>query len=186
MPAGVIRERRGRYGITWTGIDQVMRQLRPGGPVWRRCQAALRDAMIDNTEDLLGRGMRDAPVAEGTLRATGHAAVFVDGRRVSRLGTHAVRADTGRRIATSRLHEAAAAGTAVTHRVGERAVMEGGMGDAIVGEAGFDTPYALIQHEHEGYRHPKGGKCRYLSDNLNARAERYLSHLRAAIGRALR
>ena len=30
----------------------------------------------------------------------------------------------------------------------------------------YDTPYAVRQHEELGYRHPRGGKAKYLEDPL--------------------
>jgi hypothetical protein len=48
------------------------------------------DGMIDATEDLLGRAMREAPIDEGTLRASGTAAVYVDGRPISGMTTKQV------------------------------------------------------------------------------------------------
>jgi hypothetical protein len=48
------------------------------------------DGMIEATEDLLGRAMREAPIDEGTLRASGTATVYVDGRPVSGMTTKQV------------------------------------------------------------------------------------------------
>ena len=73
--ATISRRAYGKYGVAFTGIDQLTRQLARNGEVWQRVQQAAVDGMIENTEDLLGRAMRDAPVDEGTLRASGTAAV---------------------------------------------------------------------------------------------------------------
>jgi hypothetical protein len=66
-----------------------------------------------------------------------------------------------------------------------RAIHEGGLGDAVVGEVGFNTPYALAQHERLDFNHPKGGKAKYLEDNLKQQANRYQGnlsdHLRGAL-----
>ena len=32
----------------------------------------------------------------------------------------------------------------------------------------FDTPYAVRQHEEVGYRHPKGGRAKYLESHVVA------------------
>jgi hypothetical protein len=71
----------------------------------------------------------------------------------------------------------------VQEYLGRRA--KGGLGDAVVGEVGFNTPYALVQHERLDFNHPKGGKAKYLEDNLKEQADRYQSnlndHLRGAL-----
>ena len=48
-------------------------------------------------------------------------------------------------------------------------------------EVSFSTPYAARQHEEVTWKHPKGGKSKYLEDNLKAMAPRYLAALAAAI-----
>ncbi len=147
-----------KFGLELRGADDLLRRLSAGGMVARAVHEAAVRAMIENTEDLLGRSQRDAPVDEGTLRASGHAAVYVDGKAVSRSG-----------------FEGAPPGP----------VVEGGRRNAIVGEVGFNTPYALVQHERLDFRHPKGGKAKFLEDNLKDRAGRYqgnlVDHLRGAL-----
>ena len=157
----------GKYGVAFTGIDQLTRQLAREGEVWKRVQQAAVDGMVENAEDLLGRSMRDAPVDEGTLRASGHAAVYANGRAVARRGFREV------------------ADQPEAPEMVERKVVEGGLSDAVVGEVGFNTPYALVQHERLDFNHPKGGKAKYLEDNLKEQASRYqdnlADHLRGAL-----
>jgi len=43
----------------------------------------------------------------------------------------------------------------------------------VIGEVGFNTPYALIQHEDMTFNHPQGGKAKYLTDPLNRNATKY-------------
>ena len=159
--------RRGKFGVSFTGIEQLSRQLARDGEVWQRVQKAAVRGMVENTEDLLGRAMRDAPVDEGTLRASGHATVYANGKAVVRRG---FREAEGQPEAPEM----------VTHRV-----VEGGAGDAVVGEVGFNTPYALAQHERLDFNHPKGGKAKYLKDNLKDHADHYqdnlADHLRGAL-----
>lgn len=52
-------------------------------------------------------------------------------------------------------------------------------------EVSFNTVYAARQHEELAWRHPKGGKAKYLEDPLKASAARYEATLAAAVGRAL-
>jgi hypothetical protein len=159
--------RHGKYALSFSGIRELTRQLARDGEVWQRVQKAAVRGMVENTEDLLGRSMRDAPVDEGTLRASGAGAVYANGRAVSRVGFREVE------------------GEPEAPEMVSRAVREGGAGDAVVGEVGFNTPYALAQHERIDFQHPNGGKAKYLEDNLKQQASRYQSnledHLREAI-----
>ena len=166
MPT-VRRQTYGKFGLALKGVEELSRQLARDGEVWQRVQQAAVRGMVENTEDLLGRAMRDAPVDEGTLRASGSAAVYENGRAVARRGFREV------------------AGQPEAPEMVERKVVEGGLGDAVVGEVGFNTPYALVQHERLDFDHPKGGKAKYLEDNLKEQADRYQGnlndHLRGAL-----
>jgi len=158
----------GKYGVAFTGIDQLTRQLARDGEVWQRVQQAAVRGMVENTEDLLGRAMRDAPVDEGTLRASGSAEVYANGRAVARRGFREV------------------ADQPEAPEMVERKVVEGGLGDAVVGEVGFNTPYALVQHERLDFNHPKGGKAKYLESNLTQQADRYQGNLSDHLREALK
>lgn len=48
----------------------------------------------------------------------------------------------------------------------------------------FSTPYAARQHEELTWEHPRGGKARYLADNLLAMIPTYRQALQQAIERA--
>lgn len=158
----------GKYGVAFTGIDQLTRQLARDGEVWQRVQKAAVEGMVENTEDLLGRSMRDAPVDEGTLRASGSAEVYANGRAVARRGFRKVAEQPG------------------SPEMVSRPVQEGGLGDAVVGEVGFNTPYALVQHERLDFNHPKGGKAKYLEGNLQQQADRYQGNLSDRLREALK
>lgn len=54
-------------------------------------------------------------------------------------------------------------------------------GDTISVEVSFATPYAARQHEEVSWKHPKGGKAKYLEDPLKAMSARYLAALAAAV-----
>jgi hypothetical protein len=154
------------------GLDGVMRQLSRDGPVWERAQRAMIRGMTENTEDLLGRAMRDAPVDEGTLRASGYATVYANGKPVARRGFREVRSEAAESPERFEMRE-------------RRAVHEGTLGDAVVGHVGFNTPYALAQHERLDYNHPKGGKAKYLEDNLKDQAGAHQAKLRERLREAL-
>lgn len=57
--------------------------------------------------------------------------------------------------------------------------------DSVETEVSFDTVYAARQHEEVTWKHPKGGKAKYLEDNLKAMAPRYLSALAAAVRKVM-
>ena len=59
-------------------------------------------------------------------------------------------------------------------------------GDRIEVQVGYDLPYAIVQHERLDFRHPKGGKAKYLEDPFNANKARYARYIRDAALRALR
>ncbi|MFB3882878.1 MAG: hypothetical protein ACE149_16560 [Armatimonadota bacterium] len=166
--AGITTVQRGKYGIEFRGIAELTRELSRDGELWKRVQQAAVDGMTENTEDLLGRSMRDAPVDEGTLRASGTAEVYVNGRAVARRGFRKVAKEPGSPVMVT------------------RPVREGGLGDAVVGEVGFNTPYALTQHERLDFHHPKGGKAKYLQSNLETQAEHYQENLADRLREALR
>jgi hypothetical protein len=44
-------------------------------------------------------------------------------------------------------------------------------------EIGYSLPYAIVQHEALEFRHPEGGKAKYLEDPYNANKEKYLQHV---------
>lgn len=49
-----------------------------------------------------------------------------------------------------------------------------------------NTVYAARQHEETTWKHPRGGKAKYLSDPLKANADRYARALNAAVEKVLR
>lgn len=42
---------------------------------------------------------------------------------------------------------------------------------------GYSLPYALRQHEHPDYSHPKGGKAKYLEDPYKSNSQKYLNYI---------
>lgn len=47
------------------------------------------------------------------------------------------------------------------------------------------TPYARRQHEEVTWKHPRGGKAKYMSDPLKANSARYRAIMAASIKRAI-
>ena len=65
------------------------------------------------------------------------------------------------------------ASTTITVKVGK-----------VTGEVGFNTEYALDQHENHMYEHPRGGKDKYLEDPLVENEDIYEDRIADAIRRA--
>ena len=49
----------------------------------------------------------------------------------------------------------------------------------------YDTDYAIKQHEELGYRHPRGGKAKYLEDPFNANTGKMVQIVRQKMDRDL-
>lgn len=47
----------------------------------------------------------------------------------------------------------------------------------LVGEIGFNTPYALIQHENLEFQHSNGGEAKYLEKTVSQNANKWLTHI---------
>jgi hypothetical protein len=102
-----------------------------------RVHTAAEIAVRAAGEDLMARAVHDAPVEEGTLRAS----------------------------ASLEVHDGPTGPTAVV---------------------AFDTPYAARQHEETTWKHPRGGRSKYLESNLTGMASEYRRVLTDAMRRALR
>ena len=61
----------------------------------------------------------------------------------------------------------------------------GWSGDRITATVSFNTPYAAVQHEDTSFRHPRGGKAKYLEDPLKQYAPQMRTRLNAAFRKAL-
>lgn len=48
----------------------------------------------------------------------------------------------------------------------------------------YNTPYAVRQHEELGYRHPRGGKAKYLEDPLTEEAKTVSAIISTEVKRA--
>jgi hypothetical protein len=60
-----------------------------------------------------------------------------------------------------------------------------GSAPVVEGAVSYDTPYAVIQHEAEEFRHQDGRKARYLADPHRANADRYLKYIASRGGQAM-
>lgn len=51
---------------------------------------------------------------------------------------------------------------------------------------GFSEPYAVSQHEHLEYEHPKGGQAKYLEKPFRENADKYINYIADANKKALK
>ncbi len=126
---------------------------------------AVIDEMVNIVYDLLGEGMRRAPVDEGTLRGSGLAKVNDD--QVAH--TEQVSEGTAELIRDYQ-----------TGNISLQRLM-----NELIGEVVFNTPYATYQHEELDLNHPKGGEAKYLEKPLKENAKDYIEGLAEAIENAL-
>ena len=147
--------RSGEVSLEFKGINELMRGLSREGEPWQRVHAAAVQAVTEEAEDLIGRAQRQVPVDEGTLEATGTVVIYADGQSVSRKGP--------------------------VDQVPGGVEAQG----SIVAVAGFNTAYALEQHERLDFVHKNGRKAKYLEDPLKEKAGTYEAHLGEAISGAM-
>ena len=124
----------------WRGLPEFDKGLKEAQ---KRFHVAVRAGVTQTTAEVQGRSQKYAPVDEGTLRAS-HS-YFVDGKFIAEAPP-----DTrGRRPANR------SGGIETRRRTGQ-----------IRGVVGANVPYAAVQHEAESYRHPKGGRAKFLEQAL--------------------
>lgn len=57
--------------------------------------------------------------------------------------------------------------------------------DGLIATIGFNTPYALRQHEDMENRHPKGGQAKYLEQPYKENVHKYTNEIEKAIKGAI-
>ena len=113
-----------------------------------KIKVGVREGLLLVGLDCLGKSVSDAPVDKGDLRGSGY--LTYDEVLIAR-GTK----------------------DGKTVRVGNP---QPGAKD--VAEIGFGTPYAVRQHEELEWRHPKGGKAKYLEDVVKLNTSRWVQMIR--------
>lgn len=58
-------------------------------------------------------------------------------------------------------------------------------GNTVSVTVGYDLPYAIVQHEHLEFRHPKGGGPKYLENPFKENAAKYEHFIKDAVKHAL-
>ncbi len=142
-------------------VKEVQKNLEKAGEVIYK---AAKDEVINIVFDLLGEGMRRAPIDQGTLRGSGIAKL--NDEQVA----HTEQTGTGANIVKD-------------FTSGKISLQQ--MVDELMGEVAFNTPYATKQHEELEYEHPKGGEAKHLEKHLKETSESYTKGLAEAIETAL-
>lgn len=57
--------------------------------------------------------------------------------------------------------------------------------DGVLGNVGFNTPYALKQHENLNLSHPRGGEAKYLENPMKERSGKYKDYVGETVRRVL-
>jgi len=124
---------------------------------------AVQDEMIAITFDLLGEGMRRAPVAEGFLRGSGIAKI------------------NDQQTAHT---ESSGGGNATIQRDMKSMTLQKLINE-FIGEVAFTAVYATVQHESQEFNHPHGGEAKYLENPLKEKQQRYIKGIASAVDRTL-
>ncbi|AGK98168.1 HK97 gp10 family phage protein [Clostridium pasteurianum] len=134
----------------WTQIEGLAELEKNFDKALKEMGVINNKAFTDITLDLLGKSVKEAPVDLGDLRGSGSATIN---------------------------------GTTVATGNKEGGINPGGNAqdeEIMQGTVGFSEPYAVKQHEHLEYQHPKGGKAKYLEDPFKANSQNYIDHIAQA------
>jgi len=117
-------------------------------------------ALRTRAEAILTEAIDETPIDTGTLRRSGTVTVgaLPDGAQV---------------------YEAAESGAEM------KDAFPGPVGKENAVYISFNTPYALRQHEELDYKHPRGGKAKYLEDPFNRNKEKVLQYAEKQVKKAL-
>lgn len=143
-------------------VERVKEGLDKAGDI---AFAAAKKEMVNIVFDLLGEGMRRAPVDEGILRGSGIAKV--NDEQVA----HTEKSGQGQ------------AQLVKDFKAGDISLQK--LINELMGEVVFNTRYATKQHEELEYNHPKGGEAKYVENPLKEKSPQYIEGLAEAIERAL-
>jgi hypothetical protein len=122
----------------------------------RTVMVAAEKGMAVATLDLLGEGMRNAPILTGDLRGSGSARV------------------NGRPAGHTENNNG-------SNEVVNDSFKPTGLSTILHGEVGFDLEYAMNQHESMHYKHPRGGKAKFLEDPLKQKSDQYVGIIGDAV-----
>ena len=144
------------FSMEWEGIEEMNERFE------RMDQATAKNAvhaMVENTESLLGKSMRIAPLAEGTM--IGSASARVNQIEVAHGTKDGTPISTGGKPSAK-------------------------PGQAIAGEVSYNTPYAARQHEDLTLKHLPGKQAKYLEQPLKENVTKYMENLKDAVSEGMK
>jgi len=139
------------FHIEWEGLEELNDKF---DKIDQTTAEKIVFAMIENTEDLLGKSMRIAPIDEGTM--IGSASARVNHVEIAHGDKNETPVSTGGRPKAK-------------------------PGQVVVGEVSYNTPYALRQHEDLTFKHLPGKQAKYLEQPLKENVTKYMENLRDAM-----
>lgn len=156
---------RSDYRAAWNNINSRFDRLRK---VLKQVPA---QTIHECLQDTLEKSVQRAPVDEGALREAGHVAVN---------GTRTIRGNVDG--STSRLQTYTPEPTAdlVEFQIGY--TVEGGG----KGREGNVNLYAMVQHEHTEFDHPKGGEAKFLESAIAEDRATWNKRIKEATAAALK
>ena len=143
------------FRIYWRGVDELRQKFQNVDDATAK---EVVHAMVENTESLLGKSMRIAPIDEGIM--VGSASAKVNQVEVAKGGTGSVPASSGGRPTSK-------------------------PGRVVIGEVIYNTPYAAKQHEDLTLKHLPGRQAKYLEQPLKEFVRKYMQNLRDAVNRGM-
>jgi len=143
------------FSMEWEGIEELHECL---DKIDKVTAEKIVFAMAENTEDLLGKSMRIAPIDEGTM--IGSASARVNQVEIARGSKGGTPTTTGGKP-------------------------DAKPGQVVVGEVSYNTPYALRQHEDLTFKHLPGRQAKYLEQPLKENVTKYMENLREAMAKGM-
>lgn len=140
-----------KFDLVMEGLDETI----DGFDMWEReVTDAATHAMVENTEALLGKSMRIAPIDEGIM--IGSASAKVQEIEIAHGNNDGSISHTGQPPRVS-------------------------PGATITGEVSYNTPYAARQHEELSYQHKEGKQAKYLEMPLKEFVRAFAKNIADAI-----
>lgn len=144
------------FSMEWEGLEELRERFEK---MDKATAKNIVHAMVENTEDLLGKSMRIAPIDEGTM--IGSASARVNQVEVARGSEGGTPTTTGGKP-------------------------DAKPGHVVVGEVSYNTRYAARQHEDLTFRHLPGKQAKYLEQPLKENVTKYMKNLRDAMSKGMK
>ena len=144
------------FHMEWEGIEEMNERF---DKMDKATAKNTVHAMAENTEALLGKSMRIAPLDEGTM--IGSASAKVNQVEVAR----------GNRDGSTTMSSSKPSAKP---------------GQTIVGEVSYNVPYAARQHEDLTLKHKPGKQAKYLEQPLKEFVTRFMENIRDAMSKGMK